>query len=316
MTAEPRLAESWRLLRRALIAAGLHTVVAMTSVRAQQDLGHKLLGGVGIDAGVQSDTGLYIAARVVRYGATQLRDRSGARVPITGLDLDASGGSLGLAFVTKPAWAHAPYLSFAVSAPIAKVSLSIDDPRVAIDRSGFGDAYLQPIKAGWRLPDGDVVGSYSVYAPTGRFEPRSGSGVGRGFWTQQVSVGGAVFLQGDRSRRMSMLASYDINSRKRGIDITRGNTLQIQGGAGLPIARVVTVGAAGYALWQMTADRGTDLPTVLRGQRDRVFGIGPEIQVTLPKLGVRAEGRIEFEFGVRSRPRGNVAAGGVTYWRN
>ena len=300
-------------LHRALFAAICFGSYAYRSAGAQQDIGHKILGGVGIDAGVQSEPGFYIAGRVVRYAASQLRDRNGDVVPVQGVDLDAWGGTFGVAFVTKPIGKYASYLSFAVSAPVAKISLSIDDPRVAIDRSGFSDTYLQPIKAGWRRSGFDVVSSYSLYAPTGRFEPRGGSGVGQGFWTQEISLGGAAFLKGNRSRRMSALASYDINSRKRGIDITRGNTLQIQGGAGLPIAKVVTLGASGFALWQTTPDRGTALPPVLRGQRDRVFGIGPELQLTFPTLGLRVEGRVEFDIGVRSRPRGDVAAAGVTY---
>lgn len=65
-------------------------------------------------------------------------------------------------------------------------------------------------------------------------------------------------------RRVSALASYDVNSRKRGIDITRGNTLQVQGGGGFPVAKVLTMGLAGYALWQVTDDRGTALPQVVR----------------------------------------------------
>jgi hypothetical protein len=291
-------------------------LVAFASARTQQDIGHKLLGGVGVDAGVQSAPGLYIAGRIVRYAATQLRDRDGNVVPVTGLDLDAWGGTLGVAYVTCPFGKAATYFSFAMSVPLAKISLNVDDPRVAIDRSGLSDLYILPIKAGWRLADADIVTSYSLYAPTGRFEPRGGSGVGRGFWTQELSLGAAGYLKGNRSRRASLLASYDINSRKRGIDITRGNTLQIQGGAGLPITRGVTLGVAGYALWQVTPDAGSDLPEILRGQRDRVFGIGPELQFTAPRLGVRVEGRVEFDFGVRSRPRGEVMAGGITYRPN
>ena len=298
-----------------LVGIACLALVAGGPAFAQQDIGHKILGGVGIDAGVQSEPGLYIAGRLVWYAATQLRDREGNVVAVQGLDLDAWGVTLGAAFVVKPSSKKAPYLSFALSAPVAKLSLSVDDPRVQVDRSGFADMYVQPLKAGWRLTGFDLVSSYSLYAPTGRFEPRGGSGIGRGFWTQELSLGGAAFLKGSRLRRISALASYDINSRKRGIDITRGNTLQIQGGAGLPVARVVTIGAAGYALWQVTDDRGTALPQVLRGQRDRVFGLGPEVQLVLPKRGLRMEARAEFDFGVRSRPRGNVIVAGVTYRR-
>ena len=302
-------------LRDALVGTVTLACAVLRAAHAQQDIGHKILGGVGIDAGVQSEPGLYFAGRLVRYGATQIRDRDGTVVPLQGLDLDAWGGTFGAAFVTKPSSKRTPYFSFALSVPISKISLSVDDPRVAIDRSGFADLYIQPLKAGWRLTGFDLVSSYSIYAPTGRFEPRGGSGVGRGFWTQEFALGGAAFFKGGRSRRVSALASYDVNSRKRGIDIRRGNTLQVQGGAGLPIARVVTVGAAGYALWQVTADRGTAIPPALRGQNDRVFGLGPEVQLVLPKQSLRLEARAEFDFGVRSRPRGNVVVLGVTYRR-
>ena len=248
----------------ALVAIACLALAAGRPAPAQQDIGHKILGGVGIDAGVQSQPGLYIASRIVRYGATQLRNRDGAVVPLQGLDLDAWGATFGAAYVTKPSSKKAPYLSFALSAPLAKLSLSVDDPRVQIDRSGFADLYVQPLKLGWRLTGLDLVSSYSVYAPTGRFEPRGGSGMGRGFWTQELSLGGAAFQEGNRMRRVSALASYDVNSRKRGIDITRGNTLQVQGGGGFPVAKVLTMGLAGYALWQVTDDRGTALPQVVR----------------------------------------------------
>ena len=54
---------------------------------------------------------------------------------------------------------------------------------------------------------------------------------------------------------------------------------------------------------------------MLGGQRDRVFGLGPEMQFTVPKLGLRAEGRVEFDLGVRSRPKGDVMVAGLTYLR-
>ena len=298
--------------RKLLTFLGL-AIAATTTARAQQDLGHKVLGGVGIDAGVQSPPGLFIAARVLRFSSTTLRDRSGGRVPLAGLDIDARGATVGLGYTLKRK--RGPYLSFAAAAPIADVSLSVDDPRVSVDRSGLSDLFIQPLRLGGRWTRFDAVAAYALYAPTGKFEPRGRSGVGRGFWTQQLSVGGAAFFSKDRQRRASALLSYDINSRKRGIDIRRGNTLQIQGGAGVGVGRGSrgTVGIAGYALWQVTDDVGSAIPPALRGLRERVFGLGPELQVILPKARLRAEARILFDFGVRSRPQGNVAVGGLTY---
>jgi hypothetical protein len=204
--------------------------------RAQVELGHKLLGATGIDAGVQAEPGVYILVRAVHFAADEVRDRNGDVVPLRGLDIDAWAGALGAAYVVK--LKKALYFSFAVGAPVAKMSLSIDDPRVAIDREGFGDMYALPLKLGWRSNRFDGVASYGVYAPTGQFEPHGGSGVGRGFWTQQISLGGAAFFSEDRAARASALVSYDVNSRKQGIDITRGNTIQVQGGAGIGVGRL------------------------------------------------------------------------------
>lgn len=297
-------------LVRGLVAA-LSLLAASEIAGAQQDLGHKLLGAVGIDAGVQAPAGFYVATRGAHYTSSSLRDRNGGAVPLDGFDLSAWGATLGVSYTVKPA--KLPYLSFAAGAPAASASINVDDPRVSVDRSGFGDMFFQPLQVGWRGDRFDGLTSFALYIPTGHFEPRSGSGVGRGFWTQQLSIGGAAFFSQDRQRRISALLSFDRNSRKRGIDITRGNTLQIQGGGGLGVAKVATVGVAGYALWQVSRDRGADIPPALHGLSERVFALGPEIQFTLPKAGLRAEFRIEFEFGARARPQGDMMAGGLAY---
>lgn len=296
-------------------AALLVSALATAPGAPAQDLGHKLLGGIGIDAGVQPEPGLYLIDRVVRYDADQLRDRNGNLVPIRGLDIDVIANGLGLSLTLKPEnW---PYLSFGFGLPLADVSLNSTDPRVTVDRAGFGDIFVQPLKVGWRFPDADLVAAYAFYAPTGHFEPRGGGGVGRGFWTHQFSLGGAGFASRARQIRASALLSYDLNLRKRDIDIRRGNTLQIQGGAGIRIKRVFDVGIAGFALWQVTDDSGSDIPPRLRGARDRVYGLGPEIGVLVPALRSRLVLRMEWDLGVRSRPEGRIIVAGLAaaLWR-
>ena len=278
--------------------------------RAQIEMGHKVLGAVGIDAGTQPPPGLYLGARSVVFGSHEVRDRNGEIIPLPGLDIDVWAGALGAAYVIKPG--KAPYFTFAFSAPVARMSLSIDDPRVAVDRAGFADIYVLPLHAGWRSDRFDAVMSYGLYVPSGHFEPRGSGGVGRGYWTQQLSLGGAAFFSEDRRRRASVLVSYDVNSRKRGIDITRGSTVQAQGGAGLGLGKSMSVGIAAYALRQVTSDKGTDIPPVLRGHSDRVYGLGPEAQLQLP-IGLLVELRAMWDFGARSRAVGNVIVGGLMY---
>jgi hypothetical protein len=279
------------------------------SVRSQQ-LGNKLLGSVGIDAGVQSPPGLYLIDRVLSYDANRLRGRDGNIVPIDGLDMDALGNSLGVSYTMRTS--HAQYLSFALAAPVAKIDISSDQPAASLNGYGFGDLFLQPLKVGWREGRFDIVSAYMLYVPTGKFEPRGG-GVGRGYWTHEFSLGGAAYFDSTRTGRASLLASYDRNTRTRDIQIHRGNMFQIQGGAGLSVAKVAVVGVAGYALWQVTRDRGADIPPQLLGQSSRTFGLGPELGVTLPMLRMRADIRYEREFGVRSRPQGEVVSFGLSY---
>lgn len=297
-----------RLALLGLLLAGTSFLGAGRAVA--QDLGHRIPGVLGIDAGVQGPPGLSVLYRLVYYQAGMLRDRNGDRVPIRGLDLDALANALGFALTLRPR--GGPYLTAAFAAPLAHVSVNSTNPRVGIDRFGFGDLFFQPLKVGWRLPHVDLVTAYAVYVPTGRFSLSGNGSVGSGAWTHQFSLGGAVFLDPYRRRRGSVLANYFVSQRKRGVDITRGNILQFQGGASLLVAGPVTVGVAGYALWQTTDDSGSDLPQVLRGARDRVYGLGPEVIVLVPSLRLRAEARYEWDFGVRSRPQGSILVVGLT----
>lgn len=117
--------------------------------------------------------------------------------------------------------------------------------------------------------------------------------------------------------RASALLSYDLNRPKRGIDIKRGNTVQIQGGAGMRVHDLIDAGVAGFALWQVTDDSGADLPPMLRGARDRVFGLGPEVDILIPALRLRLDLRAAWDFGVRSRPQRRILVASLTYvaWR-
>lgn len=269
-----------------------------------QELGHKLLGGIGINAGTQPAPGLYVLDRLVVYRAQDLRDRNGNALPIESLEIDVTSNVLGVAY-TRALRDHS-FFSAALGAPLARIDVNADHPQIAVDASGFGDLVVQPIKLGARFENFDVVGDYTFYAPTGHFEARQLS-VGRGYWTNQFSLGGAIYSDRQRRRRASLLASYDINGRKRDIDITRGNSIQVQGGAGTRVAGLADAGLAGFALWQVTDNRGADLPDAVRGARTRVFGLGPEIGVAIPEVRARVELRTEWEFGTRSRQQGWIA---------
>jgi hypothetical protein len=283
----------------------------MDSVQAQ-DLGHKLPGLTGLDAGSIPEPGLYLLDRVVLYEASELRDRTGEIIPVGELRLQALSNAGGVSYTIK-----FPQTSLALTAtaagPIARFRLNVPDrPETSFDRFGLADVYIQPARVGWRQDHFDLIGSYGVYLPTGLSPLAGGKGVSAGHVTHEFSAGGSVFADKNRRDFVTALASYNLNLRKRGVDITRGDTLQLQGGVGVSrFSRRVEAGLAGYALWQVRDDRGADLPPILRGARDRVYGLGPEIAVTIPAIRSQIRTRYEWDMGVRSRPQGNVFSVGL-----
>ena len=319
MPAQPRTNREFDVLRPHRLAdtrvavALLAALICSRPADAQQ-LGNKLLGSAGADAGTQPPPGLYVAVRVLGYGADKVRNRDGDVVPIDGLNIDAIGAAFGAAYTIKPA--HAPYLTFAAAVPYASIDINSSNPAASLNGVGFADLFLQPLKAGWRHPRFDVVTGYMIYVPTGRYEPRESAGPGRGYWTQQFSAGGAAYFDTTRSSVASALASFEINSERERIDIKRGNLFQIQGGIVVAVSKTIRIGAAGFALWQITHDRGRDIPPALRDEWTRAFGLGPELGIMVPPLRLRIDARVEREFGVRSRTQGTVAAVSLSHAAN
>lgn len=275
-----------------------------------QELGHKMLGTLGLHAGSQPSSGLYIADRFLAYSADQLIDRNGRRIPV-GVDLHAVANGIGIGGSFELPW-FSTYMNASIGVPAAHVTLHADRPEVSVDKFGLGDLYVQPIKLGWKLSQLDIVTGYAFYAPTGRFEPGGRDGVGSGQWTHEFSLGGTVYFDSAKTWELSALASYNLNQRKQDIDITRGDTIQIQGGASKTLFGIVDVGLAGYALWQVSDDRGTALPQPLRGARDRAYGLGPEINITLASLRSRITVRYEHDISVNARPLGQILVIGLT----
>jgi hypothetical protein len=289
-------------LATALLLPGLAT--------ADGELGHKILGAVGLDAGSQAPEGIYAAQRFTRYSADELMNRRGDRVPIQGLRLDGYATALGVAGTYKPAGGSLPYFSAAFAVPVAWVSMHADLPPTSLDRFGLGDIFVEPLKVGWRLPHLDAVASYGFYAPTGQANRK---GLGQPQWTQQFSLGGTAFLDEERAFRLSLLSSYNIYQRKIGIDITRGDSVQLQGGIGGRWFGILDAGVVGYALWQVGDDSGPDLPPALRGSRERVYGVGPEIGIAIPAIRGKLTARYEWDLGARSRPEGQVLVVGLSF---
>jgi hypothetical protein len=169
-----------------------------------QDLGHKVLGTLGLLAGSQPSSGLYVVERLLSYRSSDLIDRDGHRIPV-GLDLDAVANAVGIQ-VTFKLPRLSTYMNASLGVPAAHVHLQTDRLEASLDKLGFGDLYVQPIKIGWKMTQMDIVSGYAFYAPTGLFTPRGNGGIGLGHWTHEFSAGGAVYFDRAKTWHISGLA--------------------------------------------------------------------------------------------------------------
>ena len=153
---------------------------------------------------------------------------------------------------------------------------------------------------------------YAFYAPVGSVTQDEGpTGVSRAQWTHEISFGGTVYFDRRGSWSLSALGAWDINGHKIGIDITRGETFQVQGGVAKTFAGIVSVGPVGYALYQVQNDHGADVPLALVGARDRAFGLGGELDLTLEKGRSQLFFRYVHDLDVQTRPEAQLLFVGV-----
>ena len=285
----------------------IDAVLFWTFPAAAQELGNRVLGTLGLLAGSQPDSGIYVADRFLFYRANDLIDRNGHEIPV-GLDLNAMANVIGTQMTFRLPWGST-YMNAALGVPAARFGLQTEHPEASIDRVGFADLFVQPVKIGWKMTQSDIVAGYSFYPPTVTPGPRGG--LGRGYWTHEFSLGSAVYFDRGKTWHLSELVSYARNGRSHDIDLIRGSTVQFQGGAGKNLG-AVTMGMAGYGLWQVQDDRGSAVPMSLRGSRDRVFGLGPEIDIRIPAIRSQIVLRYCHDVAAKTRPFGQIIVVGLT----
>ncbi len=305
-----------RISRRAAIVVSFAAASLVAGrARAQEQVGHKIMGSLGLQAGSQAPTGLYLVDQFAYYHSNEVVDRNGHALPV-GLDADALANGLG-ASVSLELPRIATFVNASVSVPFVYLDASTQTPRLSVEPRGVGDLYFQPLKLGWRPGPVELVAGYAFYAPTGSFDDEGTTGLGRSQWTQEFSVGGTFHFGSSRSVTLSALTSFDIYGTKIGTNLRRGDTVQIQGGLGATVLPLVDIGIAGYGLWQVTDYGGTSLPVGLRGARDRDFGVGPEIDLTVPSALGRLTLRYTHDITGQTRPLGGLVVVGwaARLWR-
>jgi hypothetical protein len=273
--------------------------------------GHYVPGFTGLQNGSQGPPALTIVLPIYFYTTDTINDADGnelGRHP----RINSSFLGPGLVWVTE-----AKLLGGRLGGqvlPLAFMSARIEGP--SIDVPGglkFTDMFVQPFQLGWEKPRADFVAGWGFFAPTGKWELGGSDNGGLGMWSNVFQAGTTMRLDDRRAWTASVLGSYEIHSGKKDTNLKVGDILTLEGGLGksfyqkvdgTPIPRITTVGLAYYGQFKATGDTVGPESLSIHLDRDRVFGLGVEANVFLPKQKMLLGLRVVPEFGAVSRTRG------------
>lgn len=300
------------LLKRACVAALLLVLGLSGNARAQFK-GHYLPGFTGLNNGTQPPPSISVGLPFYFFPTDTLKDANGRTIPVDASLKTAFFGPL-LSVVTNAKVLGANYGFSAIPATWFRARIEAN----ALDAPGsfqFSDTLFVPVSLGWEKTRANILAQWMFFAPTGKWELGGTDNSGLGMWSHDFQLGTTVHLDDTRTWTTSVLGTYEINTRKEDSDIEVGDTLTIEGGtgrafmkkvSGAALPRIINAGVVYYAQFKVTADEVHDpiIDDVLADSQDRVFAVGGEVNVFLPKSKLLLGARVLPEFGAHTRPQG------------
>jgi hypothetical protein len=314
-------------MNRKLWAALGMTAALFHAAPAQAQLnGENLLGDMGVKSGTQPAPGLYVSSIYYRYGTGTIKGPDGKP-----LALDPSGkanqtiqAAMPAVLYVTPKKVLGAHVGMMAVLPFA--SGSLEAPGLGLTEEagkGLSDLYVMPAQLGWHFKRADVLAGIGFFAPTGRYSATATDNLGKGMWSYEVSAGGTMYLDSQRSFSLSATAFWETHGRKEGAvrvqnvsisNVKVGQLMTIEGGAGKSFLHgAATIGAAYYAQWKVTPDEfemspGATPISSIPGKH-RVWGIGPDVTIpiaTKTRLISLVNVRYLWEQGARLKTQGQT----------
>ncbi|MDV7186868.1 transporter [Lutibacter sp. TH_r2] len=282
---------------------GLFLFVLGTTNVFSQETGHYTPGVQGIKVGSLPPPGFFYIMHNVYYTADTYYDGNGDK---SGLDFDLTvfANVHRFLYVWEDVLWGANY-GVHVLIPTTYTDISISDYGVSDSKYGIGDIVLEPLILSWNKKKFDAVFAVAAIAPIGSYDVAEAASPGKSFWSTMVSFGGTYYFDEHKSWHASILNRYEIHGEKKDFDITPGDDLTFEWGIGktIPKKQIWSYGVSGYAHWQVSDDKGSDV-TYDGTVKDKIFAVGPEITCYVPTAKLNLEFRGQFEFGAVDRPQG------------
>ncbi|MGH7308651.1 MAG: SphA family protein [Candidatus Rokuibacteriota bacterium] len=318
----------WRALELVLVVAA--AMISPSSALAGE-LSHYFPGAVTLRGFFVPPKGVYASLSLIGYHSDSLRDRNGedidtivVRGQTVKVDAQVDTYSIAPILIWSSGWKplgldYAAILAVPVGGGGYQAALSrLIGSGLDRDESPFGlqDIYVQPLWLGREWRSFELAGSYGFSAPTGKFEPGAADNTGLGFWGHQFRVSGAWYPLDQKRLGIITAVTYELNQKKEGQDLTPGSHLTLNYGVSRLLwagRGVVEVGFFGYSQWQVTDDRGADVPEFTRGVRDEIHVGGAQLGYTFLPQRLNVTGKYLYEYYAEDRFRGHIVSLAVAY---
>jgi hypothetical protein len=272
-----------RFSLRIVIVVVLAWVCTVAPAQAQLITQH-IKGTVGLKSGSQAPPGVYFIVPVFYvYKADEVKDRDGNRLASVTADLTSHvyGGGVNVVTTKK---LFGGFYGFQVLFPVGANNRIQGTEIDANPGSGLTDASIAPILLGWHFKRADATAGYNIFMPTGRYTDGADDNTGLGMWGHELSVGTTVYLNASRQWHAATLATFDFQSKKEDSETKVGNAMNLEGGLGGDFLKGgLTAGLNYYASFKLTDDHIEGFPDILIRGKNKVFALGPEVQLALAK---------------------------------
>jgi len=194
-----------------------------------------------------------------------------------------------------------------LSRPVAaNASIEIKDSKY-----GFGDTMVAPVWLQWHKENYDLGFIYGVYAPTGAYDEGDLANIGMGFWTHSAQIQSAYYLNDVGATAFVFSAGYEWNSKKYDKDVRPGQVVTLEYGISQYLHERFAIGLSGYSQFQISEDTGAQASN--ENVKDRIHGLGGEIQFWPVKNKMVISARTTWEYGGVDRFQGILASLNLTW---
>lgn len=261
--------------------------------------GHYAAGVEGIKGASLPPPGLYFRDYNIGYFADQFADGP------PNFDISAYINAPRLIWITPYKILGADY-GMDLIIPFGYMDWGYDTPGGPDGGSyfGIGDIQIAPLLLSWHFKQFDLAFGYAVWAPSGDYSPTRPDFIAKGYWSHMLTLGGTWYIDQEKTWAVSLLNRYEFAHEQEQTHTDPGQVYTLEWGISKSLSKTVDIGLIGYYQQQTTKDSGQWASKL----RDRIVGIGAEINMFCPKIGMFTSIRYAGEFNAVQRPEGQLLA--------